>query len=165
MRLFIDMDGTLAELREDTAKTFMKPGYFLRLRPYQSLITTLKRIRKARPDVEMFVLTTVHTVRAIQEKERWLNRFFPEIDVLHRIYATSDKPKGHFIPGGVQPTDVLIDDHTPNLLAWQGIAIKAVNPLNHRGGKWRGPCLKVDQADPLYMAISNTKHMRQKCLV
>jgi 5'(3')-deoxyribonucleotidase len=144
MRWFFDMDGTLAELREDTGARYMEPGYFLGLRPYRSIVELVKTLM--RNGHVVYVITTVHTIEAIREKESWLNRYLPELRPDRRIYTTPDRPKCAYVPGGVGESDVLIDDHTPNLMSWPGHANKAVNPLNHKKGVWKGPCINVNHA-------------------
>lgn len=147
MRWFFDMDGTLAELREDTGARYMERGYFLGLRPYESILKMVKTL--IRNGHVVYTITTVHTLEAIREKEVWLNRYLPELKPDRRIYTTPDQPKCVYVPDGVGENDVLIDDHTPNLFCWPGYAIKAVNPLNHKKGAWKGPTILVNHASIL----------------
>lgn len=146
-RIFIDMDGTIAEYRADTGSRYLEKGYFCGLLPYQSMIRATKRL--IRDGYDVYILTTVCTIDAILEKESWLDRYLPELSGSRRLYATPDKPKNAFLPGGQHKNDILIDDHTPNLLAWHGTAIKAIHPLNHRKGIWNGETVNVHAADEL----------------
>lgn len=151
MRIFVDMDGTLATISPDTGKRWSEPGYFWGLAPYPSMLGAVKTLIAAGADV--WIITTVHTIAAIQEKDAWLRRYLPELRASKRIYAVPGKPKGAFVPGGVQDEDILIDDHTPNLLEWTGIGIKAVNPINHKKGVWQGPTIDVRKAERLTTAL------------
>lgn len=150
-RIFVDMDGTIAEYRPDTSERFLDTGYFASLKPYESMVQAIKQL--ARAGIEVNVLTTVYTIQAIREKEAWLNRYLPEIAEKQRIYTPPDFPKSKYIPGGVQERDILIDDHTPNLLVWPGRGIKALNPLNHQKGVWHGDVVCVDHAEDLKKVI------------
>ncbi len=146
-RIFVDMDGTIAEYRPDTGERYMDTGYFKDLKPYESMVQAIKQL--SRQGYEVNVLTTVYSIEAIREKEEWLNRYLPELPEEQRIYSPPDFPKTKYIPGGVRKDDVLIDDHTPNLLVWPGRGIKALNPLNHRYGVWKGEVVNVNAAEIL----------------
>lgn len=138
-RLFVDMDGTLAEWRnikitfeeeEDTspAKIMEKldevlylPGYYKTLRPYTSVVSAVKNIIQ-KGNIEVFTLSCVkedkNGVSPKQDKDDWLDRYLPEIDKEHRIFVPDGKNKTEYIPGGLRHTDSLLDDYTKNLRDW-----------------------------------------------
>ena len=81
---------------------------------------------------------------AKDEKNYWLDKYLPEIDQAHRIFTVVGRKKTDYIPGGVQPTDILLDDYNKNLEAWEaagGIGIKLLNGLNTRK-TWKGTCVR-----------------------
>ncbi len=151
MRIFVDMDGTLATIYKETGDRFRTPGYFLGLAPYKSMLRATKTMIASGLDV--YVITTVYTLEAMREKEAWLRKYLPELPVSKRIYVLHGKNKTDCVPGGVQGDDVLIDDHTPNLLEWPGIGIKAINPINHVRGVWKSETVNVNSADSLFSML------------
>ena len=59
--LFIDMDGVLAEWREDqTAKDTYRKGYFENLRPYSNVVDAVKQIISLYPDISVYILSAVY---------------------------------------------------------------------------------------------------------
>lgn len=69
-RIFIDMDGTLAEFRNvDTLEKLYEPGYFLNLQPNSNVVNAVKLlIEKA--DVEVYVLSAYLTDSAYALDEK-----------------------------------------------------------------------------------------------
>ena len=87
-RIFIDMDGTLAEFKTvDTLEKLYEPGYFSNLQPNSNVVNAVKLlIEKA--DVEVYVLSAYLTdsVYALDEKNKWLDRYLPELKKENRIF-------------------------------------------------------------------------------
>lgn len=140
-RLFVDMDGTLAEfVPVDTLEKLYEKNYFANLAPQNTVIDAVKDILVKRPDVEVFVMSSVLTDSkfALQEKNEWLDRYLPEIDTEHRIFPPCGQDKKLFVPGQIQETDFLFDDYTHNLLNWEPPArgIKILNGINHTRETW-----------------------------
>lgn len=161
-RLFVDMDGTLAEWRnikisiehiEDCYKQdyFMQkldevlytPHYFGTLKPHQEVIDAIKKIIEE-DEIEVYVLSCVlpdkYGQSPLKDKHNWLNRYIPEIDWEHRIFVPNGDDKKKYIPGGVKATDALLDDYTKNLKSFSTAAkaIKLSNEINSRNGTWLG---------------------------
>ncbi len=154
-RYFIDMDGTLAQFHADEhcLERMTEPGFFENLPPYEKAIAKLKDYMKAHPESEFYVLSglTADAPDCREQKNRWLDKYFPEIDQAHRIYTENGDDKSLYIPGGVHAKDILIDDYNKNLEDWQaagGQSVKFVNHVNDRGlrGKlWEGERIRYDQ--------------------
>ena len=141
-RIFIDMDGTLAEFRNvDTLEKLYEPGYFLNLQPNSNVVNAVKLlIEKA--DVEVYVLSAYLTdsAYALDEKNEWLDRYLPELKKENRIFMPCGKEKTSAVPGHIREDDFLLDDYTKNLGEWEPPArgIKLINDINHTHGTWEG---------------------------
>lgn len=149
-RLFIDMDGTLAEFRTvDTLEQLYERGYFVNLKPQPGVLGAVKNILKEHSEIEVYILSSVLTDSkyALEEKNDWLDWYLPEIDRQHRIFPPCGSDKKDFIDGGVSEKDFLLDDYTVNLHAWEPPAhgIKLLNGINHTKGTWHGDMVRHDQ--------------------
>lgn len=149
-RLLIDMDGTLAKFTPvDTLETLYEEGYFRNLEPLQNVVDAVKEIIRNHPEKQVYVMSAVlsDSRYAIQEKNEWLDRYLPEIDQEHRIFPPCGENKLDYVPGGIRPTDYLLDDYTYNLMLWEPPAkgIKLLNGINHTRGTWNGNMLRFDK--------------------
>ncbi|MCD7903786.1 MAG: hypothetical protein LUF91_08585 [Oscillospiraceae bacterium] len=139
-RIFVDMDGTLAEWQ--SAKKYedlYDEGYFHNLPAMESVIeATKKLVNDERFEVFILSASLPDSVHAIPDKNIWLDRYLPEIDTDHRIFTDMSKPKTEFVPGGIRKSDVLLDDYSKNLHDWayRGISIKVLNGINGTNGSW-----------------------------
>lgn len=166
-RLFVDMDGTLAEWRnikidinvpeeanvDELTKKLEKldevlylPGYFRTLRPNVPVVNAVKQLIEQK-EIEVYCLSCVKadkgTVSPLKEKKEWLDDYLPEIDTDHRIFVPDGQDKTKYIPGGIQETDFILDDYTKNLFDWEnasrkGNGIKLLNNVNETKGEWKG---------------------------
>ncbi len=157
-RIFVDMDGTLAEYNpEATAEDYQREGYFTKLAPNYSMLNAIKILIGLGYDI--YILSAVYMeTSAVSEKTAWLLQYLPE------LWDSYSNPKEHlvFVPVGANKldyinnpgrTDILIDDYSKNLIPWSntGIGIKCVNGINWRVGTWFG--YEVDlRSDAAYIA-------------
>lgn len=148
MRIFIDMDGTLAEWKNiESNKELYQEGYYYSLKPN---INILKETKKLIEDGKsIFILSSFLTDSefALKEKNLWLDKYLPELPREKRIFVPYGDSKYKYLPSKITPSDYLIDDYTKNLLDWQqagGIGIKFLNGINHINGVWQGLLLKED---------------------
>lgn len=140
-RLFVDMDGTLAEFCiVDTVEKLYEKGYFAQLTAHENVVDGLKMFIKENPETEVFILSSVLTdsLYARNEKNAWLDRYLPEIGEENRIFVPCGRQKSYFVPGGVKESDILLDDYSKNLHEWPGEAIKLMNGINGNKGSWKG---------------------------
>lgn len=161
-RLFVDMDGTLAEFNNvDTLEVLYEKGYFEKLEPLSNVVSGIKTFIKEHPDTQVFVLSSVleDSLYAREEKNAWLDRYLLEIDAKHRIFVPCGSPKGEFVPGGVREEDVLLDDYSNNLHEWEGKAIKLMNGINGSKGSWQGERITAEAA-PKEIASMLQKNMQ-----
>lgn len=150
-RLFVDIDGTLAEWRSAPYfEVLLEKGYFRSLAPHQKVVEAVKRIISCCSNgVEVFTLSAYLTesLYALDDKRGWLDEHLPEIDEGHRLFSPCGEDKALYVPGGIQPTDLLLDDYTVNLRAWakHGRALKLLNGINGTNGTWKGPAISMNQ--------------------
>lgn len=144
-RLFVDMDGTLAEWKPTTKfEDLYEKNYFFDLAPYENVVEAVRKIVKEEPDIEVFILSAYLTDSdyALTEKQAWLDKYLPEIDQEHRIFCTCQTKvnKKEYAPGGILETDRLLDDYTMNLNDWEppAVGIKLINGINDTHKSWIG---------------------------
>lgn len=162
-RLFVDMDGTLAEFRklhidvdelEDIQTTqerlqeiLRTPGYFRSLNPQTNVVEAVRRLAEG-GEVEVFVITCyLEHCSALYEKNEWLDEYLSVIDKEHRIFVPDGKNKSCYVPGYVNKNDFLLDDYTYNLCDWNvfGTGIKLLNGINNTNGSWKYSALRYDK--------------------
>lgn len=155
-RLFVDMDGTLAEFKVvDTLETLYEPGYFYSLKPQENVVEAIKLMTRygneGNSEVEVYVLSAYlsDSNYALNEKNAWLDKYLPEIDKEHRLFLPCGEDKWKFIKNTVGDSgnpekDYLLDDYSINLHSWDPPArgIKLMNGINGNKGTWANPELK-----------------------
>lgn len=159
-RLFVDMDGTLAEFKNvDTLEVLYEQGYFKNLKPQINVVDAIKEIIN-KNEVEVFILSAVlsDSKYALDEKNEWINKFLPEIDKDHRIFPPCGEDKKNYIPDHIRNNDFLLDDYTHNIMLWSPPTegIKLLNGINHTRGTWKGSMLSFNKSSAeLAKDISN----------
>lgn len=148
-RIFIDMDGTLAEWKNISSnEELYKKGYYESLKPNKYLLEETKKLIKEGKDVYILSSFLSDSNYALNEKNLWLNKHLPELPISKRIFVPYGDIKYKYLPSKITSFDYLIDDHTKNLLDWKdagGTAIKFLNGINHIKGVWQGLLLKEDE--------------------
>lgn len=161
-RLFVDMDGTLAEFHPvQSMEELYAEGYFAGLPPQRNVVEAV-RILNEDPNIDVYILSAVlsDSKYALKEKTEWLEKYLPEIDSGHYLFPHCGRNKAAVIPDGIRKGDVLIDDFTKNLLAWpeDGIGVKLLNGINHSKGTWKGSRISMTER-PADIASSIRKIM------
>jgi hypothetical protein len=142
-RIFFDMDGVLAEYRQVPEEEYKRKGYFAELAPRAEALQALADLAED-PRYEVHTLSAVYAENpyAEGEKREWLRRNLPEkaLRNLTSLFCFCGESKADAVPGGIRPTDILVDDHNANLLDWakRGIAIKMLNGINDKHRSWQG---------------------------
>lgn len=141
-RLFVDMDGTLAEFKTvDTLETLYEKDYFLHLKPNENVLGAIKQLI-ADNDFDVYILSAYLTDSryALEEKNAWLDKYLPELPREKRLFVPCGTDKSVAVPGLIRPDDYLLDDYTKNLSEWEPPArgIKLINGINHTNGTWQG---------------------------
>jgi len=165
-RLFGDMDGSFAEWKPVTAfEDLYEEGYFRTLKAHDALVLAFRAVITSE-GVEGFINS--HYLQdskyALKEKNSWVDEQLPEIPRHNRIFSSCGINKTKYVPGGIKPNDILIDDYTPNLREWEaagGTGIKFMNGINGTKGTWNG--LRIDKNDsPEKIAKLIIKTLREK---
>lgn len=163
-RLFVDMDGTLAEWRclelfvdnfEDSQNVqrlinekLSAPDYFYNLLPHENVVEAVKEIVKFHPEIDVYILSAVISEDARDQKNRWMEKYLPEIGSENRIFTKSGTSKRDYIEGNMDLGDFLFDDHSPNLTDWcpPGSGIKLLNGINRKNpgeSRWKSNAVSI----------------------
>lgn len=140
MKLFIDMDGVLAEWKvATTPEELAEPGYFAGLKPLEN-VKTIGMLASEFKD-EIYILSAVipDTPHIREEKTDWIKRYLPEIKEDHILFCEGES-KRKFVAdlfGKVSENDILLDDYSKNLLDWgkSGTSVKFFNGHNGNSGR------------------------------
>lgn len=170
-RLFVDMDGTLAEFHPvDTLEVLYEKGYFENLPPNQNVVHAISSLIASQPELEVHILSAYLSdgPHALEEKKAWLDKYLPELPEDRRIFIPCGQDKKAYVPGGIRPTDCLLDDYSLNLHNWEppAMGIKLLNGINGNHGTWTKETIRYD-AQPEEMAADisrmvETRHIEIK---
>lgn len=149
-RLFVDMDGTLAEFKTvDTLETLYEKDYFINLKPNENVLGAIKQLI-ADNDFDVYILSAYLTDSryALEEKNAWLDKYLPELPQEKRLFVPCGTDKSVAVPGLIRPDDYLLDDYTKNLSEWEPPAkgIKLINGINHTNGTCQGDKIQFTHA-------------------
>lgn len=141
-RVFIDMDGTIANTFEKSTylEDMKNVGFFAELKPYVNFIKVLLMFIDDNPNIDFYVLSSLSGCesRVRNEKNQWLdNNFNTNVT---RLFVPAGTDKSTFV-GELTKNDFLFDDFSTNVIEWSnkgGTAIKVVNSINRSGVRWKG---------------------------
>ena len=155
-RIFFDMDGVLAIFNlHATIEEVASKGYFSNCKPCQTALLTMEYLFK-NTDLDVYVLTAVFDDdHSMQEKRDWLVKYAPYLPEDHILFAIIGKQTKSEVIGEIRDSDILVDDHTPNLRSdrWHGVGVKYHNGINGKGasGGFSGYHVSV-QTEPQKLA-------------
>ena len=145
MRIFVDMDGTLAKWNNVEFEQLYEEGYYRNLEPNQDILNEVNELIKQGEDVYILSCYLKDSKYALQEKKKWCQEYLPNLSEDKYVFVPFGESKAKvFDKRGLSPItnhDYLIDDYTKNLLEWKemgGIGVKYLNGINHTKGTWNG---------------------------
>lgn len=130
MKHFFDMDDTLADFHSElnAMKRFdNERDFFTNLKP-----TTLVNIIKDLPH-DIYILSCSPNEQADKDKLKWLEKHLPMVKPENVYLVRTNEEKAKLAKG-----NLLIDDHTSNLVQWikqGGYGIKVINYHNYKKGR------------------------------
>ena len=162
-RIFIDMDGTLTEFEYVDRDVLYAPGYFENLAPNEPVLLGLKDFIEFYNESNKFEICILSNYlvdhnTAREEKLAWLDKHAPFLKEhgCKIILNPCGESKRLAVPGfdaRENPVvNILLDDHSPNLLDFCGYGdttsekdgkilgnegIKVLNKINGSGTKWK----------------------------
>lgn len=144
MRIFVDMDGTLAKWNNVEFEELFEEGYYRNLEPNMNILNEVNHLISQGEDVYILSAYLTESDYAKKEKQEWVNQYLPELPEEKQIFVPYGTNKAEYLKEHYSPitnTDYLIDDYTKNLLEWKefgGIGVKYLNGINHTKGTWNG---------------------------
>ena len=169
-RLFVDMDGVLAEwktidipsqiptakMQEIIKDTLYTPNYFYDLKPHNNILQAIRQIIEE--DIADVYIVSCYlpehpyypASHPLADKNRWLDKYFGEklIPQDRRLFVPDGEPKANtiefFYGVRLSAEDTLLDDYTKNLMDWRqhgSLGLKYMNGINGTKGTWTGPIL------------------------
>lgn len=157
LNVYIDMDGTLTEFKQVPLEALYEPGYFRSLKENKHVVEAALRLAEQGAKVTVLSCYLSDSPYARQEKEQWLREHLPGMPYIllpcgenkaEKISTQSGRP--------LCKRDVLIDDHSPNLIQWQkagGRAVKMLNGINGAGQKWKGERIHYEEPHAVDLQI------------
>lgn len=173
MRLFVDMDGTIAKWNNVAFEDLYQKDYYKNLEPDRNILDEVKMFIELNFDVyilsaylpDIYDEKTGELIKksyALQDKQEWIKKYIPEINKDNVIFVPYGTNKAEYLKEHYSPVyedDYLLDDYTNNLNEWQGYGgtgIKYRNGINGTKGTWQG--LSVEHTEPNLLAtIPDTK--------
>lgn len=174
MRIFFDMDGTIAEWKEIKLKAeedinevlnhiLSRPRYYAELGCYENIISLMKMLQD--DGYEIFTLSCYRpdtiTIKSdgslqkstpMQDKKEWLSIHTPFFtDETHQLFVPDGIDKAQYLKEfyhiEISATDILIDDYHKNLKDWAragGTPVKCVNGINSYYNKYYNISTYID---------------------
>lgn len=180
-RIFLDMDGTLANFPDITTNKHLlddmyQKGFFENLEPLPFL-HEMNKVAALFPE-NIFVLSAcIDSPFCKPEKIQWLKKHLPAACKENVIFTTTRRKKSAYIAeklyGGkrrrLSKYDILIDDYSKNIIEWEnagGTAIKFKNGYNLNGGKNYNYVIAdfsqlLDMIEVIRMDLDTTKSKRK----
>ena len=106
-KLFVDLDGTLAEWRAAAGyEDLFRKEYFSSLKPHEHVVEALELLNQDE-DIEIFILSAYLTESkyALREKNQWVSQHVPSIGPGRRLYVPQGITKPDYVAALVGDVD------------------------------------------------------------
>lgn len=134
--LLLDMDGTICgytkvKRDKDNNADFVNGELFLHLRPVEHIIEFAKKHYDMN---NVYIITAVPNSIAWEEKQEWLNKYFPELPKENRYFCGNKDYKHVFVKqlvdrlGWKRNEVVLIDDYHYTIESCRKLGINCIHP-------------------------------------
>lgn len=157
-KIFIDMDGVLAEYRENcTELELMQKGYFSSLKPEENMLSALEMLveNADRLGYKICVLSKVYPTMfrySVSEKYEWKDSFMPylydsEFVLVNGETQEKEEAVEEMLGTKIDDDCILIDDYNYNLISWSksgGKAVKFQNGINDKKKSFVGNRINHD---------------------
>lgn len=136
-KIYVDHDGCLAVWREALSERQLhEPAFYEAAQPDVSIMKKIRALQYCGFDVA--ILTKVMSYDIALAKSRWYAKNGVTVPV---TYVPYNERKEEYVDK--DQINILIDDYTPNLMAWEAaspsnIGIKYRNGVNGTKGRWKG---------------------------
>ena len=133
-RIFFDIDNTLARTRQamDTFERIYENNFFTRLSPYANMVDAVNCLIDERKTEVFFLTSYPSDANCYAQKKDWIKKYCPQASLDNLITYLPDMDLTAYIPLGVLPGDVLVDDYNKNLVNWNrkgGTSVKFVGDM------------------------------------
>ena len=128
INVYIDMDGTLTKFMYVVLSVLYTAGYFLNLPPHANVVTAVKMLTK------MGVKVTVLSCYLADHPTAYEEKLLPCGE--EKTQTVKER-----LGRNLTSSDILLDDHSPNVISWcrnGGRGVKLLNAVNGKGIKWHG---------------------------
>lgn len=130
------MDGTLAVWQ--SGADWHAPHYYRNLPKMENMIKAVKKMQED-AEVDISLLTCTPSSEATKDKSLWAQEVLPGVRIVFVPYGEN---KGDYVD--VSENDILVDDYSPNLHAWEGRTIKVYNGINGTHGTYNGKFVRSE---------------------
>lgn len=144
MRLFVDMDGTLAKWNNVEFEELFEKGYYRNLEPNWDIVNEVNALISEGENVYILSAYLTESDYAKKEKQEWVKQYLPELPEEKQIFVPYGTNKAEYLKEHYSPItnqDYLVDDYTKNLNEWKefgGTGVKYINGINHTRKTWNG---------------------------
>ena len=148
IKLFIDLDGTLAKFNVRNALTRFKneEGFFARLKAYVGI----ENINELALTQEIYIISASPNEQADKDKLQWLAKYLPNVKSENITLCRLGQNKAQIIQNKysmkINNKCLLLDDYTNNLTEWEsfgGTGVKRLTSVSDNSrGLWKGLTVK-----------------------
>ena len=116
--IFFDQDGTLNKWRWIDISEVKKEGYFKSVLPHENVIDASHILKIWGIPVGTFGAAWLDDGHSVDDKNWWMDRYVPHIDLNKRIYVPCGSEKVEYfyekVGREITKADILIDDNSPH---------------------------------------------------